>query len=235
MSSNRILLTAVLCLVVPSLGSAAITNIQISGSSGSVTASASFVPAATLMITENVQTGGDSVWDLQISVTRTSPGQGLVQDEQITIEKHVSNLTGVQWDIFRVMLGTGLGAGFIESDEAEFLFFNADPSPNEETAAFQDPPTADDAVRADSLSWFGPPGLPANGEARFRLSVTVPHEMFANNAASFTLRERASNVIPEPSSIAVWGLIITSMLGWRRRFLRHVCSEAQGSSSPRAQ
>jgi hypothetical protein len=224
MPFNRVLLVVVLCAVHAPSSNGAITNIDISGSLGPVEASSSFIPTAdssahfslaTLTINESVL-GNRGAWDLQIDVTRTPPEAGL-RDEVISIDKNVSNLTDLRWEAFHMTLGFGMGSEFVESGEAEFLFFNDSPPPAEETSAFQNPPVKDEDVRADTLWWFGPPGLEAEGTARFWLAMTVPDELFDdNNTATFTLREQAM-IVPEASSVIVWTLLLACII--RSRFI----------------
>jgi hypothetical protein len=218
---------------------AEIRNIEVENTAGPVQINnQSFIPVGhfslpTLDVEEmNIGTGGfpggrEGVawWDLEIVVTRNVPQPGRPNDAWISIDKDVFNNGPVRWDDFHLTLGTGLGAGFVESPDNDNLFFKLDPPPVEELGAFQNPPLSDFDLRptdteADNLWWFanppaGFPGVPPGAAADFWLSFNVPGGLFSDDdgdgieTARFTLREHATT--PEPSTLL--GLMTIGSLG----------------------
>lgn len=208
-----------------SISRAEVTNIEIIDTAGNLEIANSFFlraddPAAHFSLaTLGVQelafpstNPGGYWWDLVIKVTRSTSQVG--QDVMMAIDKDVRNQTPDLWTDFHMTLGQGAGAGFVESDEFDFLFFKDQPPPIEETGAFHNPPMMDDPSAADNLWWFwdpanGNPGQPPGTVSDFWLGINVPDSLFDSptgdrTMAIFTLRQHAT--IPEPSSIALLAL-----------------------------
>ena len=239
-ASMKILAAAFAGLIAAAPANATVENIGTFGSSGPVTFSSSFIAAsdpgahfglATLSLDESVTAGGVSGgepgiawWDIRILVTRSFDTIG--QDVMIAIDKAVTNQTVELWGSLKLTLGTGLDAGFQESDDLDLMFFKPDPAPIEETGAFANPPTfdVDPNTISDNLEWFGPPGLSAGDTASFWMALNVPNSRFGGdfqNVADFTIRAHAiegeTATIPEPSSAALLFVGLAALGCYRRR------------------
>ena len=123
------------------------------------------------------------------------------------IDITVFNDSGLDWPGFELILGTGLGGAFAASTPGDTLSFSepfSSTPPSETTAFF-----ADLLIDEDRLL-FSNGLLPAGQTAQFTAYVTV--DDLSDNP--FTLRHVA---VPEPSSLALLGLGVLSLLGARRR------------------
>lgn len=162
-------------------------------------------------------------WDLEIKVTRATAQVG--QDVMIAIDKDVINQTPDLWTDFHMTLGRGIGDGFAESDEFDFLYFKNDPPPVEKTGSFHNPPMTDEPVAPDNLWWFwdppANPGQPPGALSVFWMGINVPDSLFGDDPtgdrtmATFTLRQHAT--IPEPSSLVLAGLGAGALFLLQRR------------------
>jgi len=152
-------------------------------------------------------------WDVEIKVTRAA---GVGGDVMISLDKDVTNNSGVRWLDFHMSVGTGVGSAFTATDG---LIFKTAPEPINEipvtgagVQAFDNPAE----MTPTDLWWFASqrPGLGDGETTAFWFAITVPDALFdANNMAVFTLREHAS--IPTPGAIAT--LLAAGGLGLTRR------------------
>ena len=153
-------------------------------------------------------------WDVEIQVTRSPAAADQNQGVMISIDKDVTNNTNRRWQDFHMTVGQGLGPGFVESDEFDFLFFKTDPAPLNEVPitnppnpvqAFDNPPMLDEPIAPDNLWWFADEndGLGPGETTDFWLGISVPNSLFPPGATNtrITLREHAS--VPEPSALAL--------------------------------
>jgi len=163
---------------------------------------------------------GVAWWDVEFKVTRTPDQTG---DEMITIDKVVTNFTGVKWRDFHVTLGRGVDPEFMESDDSDNLYFKTDPAPMDELGLFQLDPNMpyDDPNRPNSVWFVG--GLDPDQLTAIWLGINVPDELFEfdpatdTQMATFTIRQHAT--IPEPSGIALAILASVALWGARKRRL----------------
>ena len=167
-------------------------------------------------------------WDVVIKVTRSDDAARDGRGVMISIDKDVTNNTTRHWSDFHMTLGRGTGAGFVESDEVDLLYFKNDPAPlNEKPVtpvpnpiqAFENPPMMDEPTAADNLWWFQGGGLPGQAPGTttdYWLAINVPGSLFGpgQTMATFTLREHAS--IPEPATVGLLGLAGLMLLPRRR-------------------
>ena len=134
--------SALLCVLLASVSAnAQISNIEVINVEGDAVVVGNFIGNAhldlpTLQLIEDVTgppggaTGNEIAWwDVEIRVTQspTAPSDGM-----ISIDKDVLNLTDRHWTDFHISIGTGVGAGFVVSDEFDFLHFKNNPGdPND--------------------------------------------------------------------------------------------------------
>lgn len=235
--------SALLCVLLASVSAnAQISNIEVINVEGDATVVGNFIGNAhldlpTLQLIEDVfgppggATGNEIAWwDVEVRVTQspTAPSNGM-----ISIDKDVLNLTDRHWSDFHISIGTGVGAGFVVSDEFDSLFFknnpgdpndpinpiNKSPDPNS-GPHFKNPPMMDETSAPDELWWFADPplypGLDPGEITFFWLGVQIPQHMFDPNTgqAVFTIREHASVPLPNASVLV---LPLVSALGIRTR------------------
>ena len=115
------------------------------------------------------------------------------------ISEFVDNNTGSPWSGYRMVLGTGTGAGFVISplgDGLDFDFPNYDTPPS--SAPFPIVGTPDE----DQLVFSG--GIHGAGAQPYSVRIDVP-----DSRSKFTLRQ-IPTAIPEPSAIA---LTVIALLG----------------------
>ena len=173
-------------------------------------------------------------WDVVITVTRDPTNN---EGVMISIDKDVTNNTDRRWTDFHMTIGRGVGAGFVESNELDFLYFKTDPPPLNEVPvtpvpnpvmAFGNPPMLDEPAAPDNLWWFEDPangkfGLGPGQTTDFWLAISVPDSAFPApgqgdpTMTTITLREHAS--VPEPASLllAVLGALAIPILRRRNR------------------
>lgn len=137
-------------------------------------------------------------FDIDILVT----GIPLMGNTTITLEEMVFNNTNMRWQDYHFTLGSG-GFGlqpFVASTLGDFLFF----VPNGATnmgGNFVNPPTLDDPLTPNNLSWFAGTGVAPGVSTRFSVAITIGDNFDGtrDGSARFTLRQRAT--VPEPTTL----------------------------------
>lgn len=163
--------------------------------------------------TQSFAPAGD--WTFDITVTRMASDTGA---SSVNLSTFIFNNTGEDWTGFDFALVStaGDGLGFLSSPAPtnEGAIFTAGPS-------FSSPPAASE----DSLSWGGGTLVPAL-DTLFQMAVTIPESLFQTPAgtpdvevAQFSLNASPNTVLPEPSTLAAFGVGVLGLLGYglRRR------------------
>jgi hypothetical protein len=163
----------------------------------------------TLLLKESATTA--TPFAVEIEVGMTAPGGEVV----LALDKFVKNFSSTEFFAFDLVLGTGLGPGFMPSGPGDGLNFISAPMPKEEMGNFPIPPIAMPPGMPDMLS-FGP-GLQMTGgdEAGYWLALTVSDAIdgVIDGVAKFTLLQ-VPMAIPEPGSAA---LLLFAMAGLTRK------------------
>ncbi len=152
-------------------------------------------------------------FDLVIKVSGMPVG-GLVT---IAFDKHATNNTNVTWSDFHMELGTGVGPGFVLSDEIDQLAF-VPPAPIEMNGFF---PvfTSDEPLPTgpDVLWYFG--SLAPGETAVWWLAIQVPDDIdgVIDGMATFTLRQQPTVAAPEPAALSLLAFGACGLLLRRRR------------------
>ncbi len=108
----------------------------------------------------------------------------------------VFNASGVAWNDYHIQLGTGTGDGFVLANPALGLQFDSTPAPS--SADFTS------AVLLPQTLAFSNGLIPASSGLSLSFTVDVP-DIGDNPGYQFTLRQFPS-VVPEPTSMALFGL-----------------------------
>lgn len=171
---------------------------------GSVTPPAPNVFPGTSAQFQKSITGLDN-FDIEILVTGITP-MGFAT---ITLNEMVLNLSGIKWEDYHFTLGTG-GFGnvpFLESTEFDVLFFltGGANAPVNIGGNFNNPPTFDEPIDPDNLSWFAGAGVAPGTFTGFSVTINVPDGIdgMFDGTARFTLRQRAT--VPEPATLLLLG------------------------------
>jgi len=135
---------------------------------------------------------------------RTSDPRGTT--EYLLFES-VDNNTGIDWSSYTMQLGTGLGAGFVQSNGANGLTFDApnyNPTPN--SSAFDQVIT-----NPTQLDFFD--GIQSTGSQIYQVWIDVP-----DGIQVFTLRQYPT-AVPEPGTLALAAIAVGGfgLLKLRRR------------------
>lgn len=150
--------------------------------------------------------------DIVLTVGDTGPGT----TEYMVVE-NVQNSTGVDWSGYRVELGFGVGAGFVQSTTGDGLDFD-----NEDNSPINFAPLPADfttVTRPNEDVLLATGGTLLDGQ--FSGTDFVFHLDVPDGITEFTLRQQPilasdSNVIPEPSALSMLGLSILFTLKRRR-------------------
>lgn len=142
--------------------------------------------------------------DIEFSV---APSNGGVTEYQVS--EFVDNNTGSPWSSYRMVLGTGTGAGFVISALNDGLDFDA---PTYDTPPTSVPFPTVNAPDEDQLVFSG--GSHGNGAQPYSFRIDVPDMDRGVVLGHFTLRQ-IPTAVPEPASLAIWSLL--GLVGFRCR------------------
>lgn len=151
---------------------------------------------------------GGAVAPVDIVLTVADDGLGTTEYKVI---ENVQNSTGVDWIGYRVVLGFGVGAGFVQSTPGDGLDFD-----NED-----DSPITFDPMPADFSTVTRPSEdeLVASGgtllDGQFSGTDFVFHIDVPDGITEFTLRQQPI-LVPEPGVLTLLGLVSLAALRRRR-------------------
>lgn len=130
---------------------------------------------------------------------------------EYSIREGVDNSTGLDWSDYRIELGFGVGADFVQSPSGDGLDFDAPSfnSPPDFTTFFSTVVEAEDELNATG-GLFPSPGF---STPSFRFSIDVP-----DGITEFTLRQfPIENLVPEPTTAALLMISLVTLACRRRR------------------
>ena len=143
--------------------------------------------------------------DIEFAV---APSGGVTEYQ---VFESVDNNTGTNWVGYNMFLGTGVGALFVPSPAGDGLDFDAPLFTTAPVSSVMLPPV----LGEDALLWSG--GVHGSGAESYQFRVDVPDGVLPPLGFSgFTLRQ-VPVFVPEPSTIALVGLVLISMTAIRRR------------------
>ncbi len=133
---------------------------------------------------------------------RTSEPSGTT--EYIFFES-VDNNTFIDWDMYTLQLGFGLGEGFVVGPADDGLDFDFD--------TFDPPPTSSAfpivTLGQDELVFSG--GIHSTGSEVYQIRIDVP-----DGIETFTLRQ-FPRAVPEPAGVVLAALGLVGLIAWRLR------------------
>jgi hypothetical protein len=141
--------------------------------------------------------------DIQFTVL---PSDGVTEYQ---FNEFVDNNTGTPWDSYRMVLGFGTGAAFVNSSAGDGLDFDApnyDAPPT--SGAFPTVGTPDE----DQLVFSG--GLHGAGAQPYNFRVDVP-DLAGRTSPTFTLRQ-IPTAVPEPAALILASIAILGFVMYRR-------------------
>ncbi len=140
-------------------------------------------------------------------VFSVAPDNGVTE---YNVFESVDNNTGSDWGSYKMTLGFGSGAGFVQSPAGDGLDFDA--------PFYDTPPTSsvmpNVSKSEDVLVYSG--GTHASGAESYQFRIDVPNLSATGALATFTIRQEPS-LVPEPSTIALLGLAIAGLAAYRSR------------------
>jgi len=140
-------------------------------------------------------------------VFTVAPSDGVTEYQ---VSEFVDNNTGLPWSRYNMVLGHGVGPGFVISplnDGLDFDFPNYDTPPA--SSAFATVLTPDE----DRLIYTN--GSHGAGAQTYALRIDVPDFAVTGGLATFTLRQFPT-AVPEPSVIALAAIGLLGFVGRRR-------------------
>lgn len=150
---------------------------------------------------------GGAVAPVDIVLTVADDGLGTTE---YRVNENVQNSTGIDWSGYRVVLGFGVGAGFVQSTPGDGLDFDDE---DNSTIVF-DPMPADfsTVTRPSEDELVASGGTLLNGQ--FSGTDFVFHIDVPDGITEFTLRQQPI-LVPEPGSLTLLSLV--ALAGLRRR------------------
>ncbi len=147
------------------------------------------------MDTVNIEESVNSMspFDIEISIMNIPEGESKV----ISVDKKITNNLGFKMSDFHMTVGTGVGAGFTESGESDFLSFfgpETEFAPRDTMGKFPDLQVEPgEEFAPDNLNFFGE--LDQGEMAKFWTAIEVPDMIDgkADGMASFTIRQRPTS------------------------------------------
>ncbi len=130
---------------------------------------------------------------------------------EYSVFESVDNNTGVPWNGYRMVLGHGVGPGFVPSLPGDGLDFDS--------PTYDLPPTSSAlpivaAPSEDVLLFSG--GIHGSGAETYQVRVDVPDVPTFPHFSSFTLRQ-VPRPVPEPGTLALLGIALAGMIAYRSR------------------
>ncbi|MEM7146362.1 MAG: PEP-CTERM sorting domain-containing protein [Verrucomicrobiota bacterium] len=176
------------------------------------------------------------VFDIEIQIRDVGFDFGqLPQEMTIGLDKSITNNTGAHWSAVDMILGTGIGAGFTESNETDNLWFYIPAStpsftPVDTSGKFDTVNWENDAdPHADKPDTLSYSASSSSGQANGTTSdlwaaIHVPRDIdgsgiILDKTATFTIRQivtLGTAPIPEPASALLFGLASSLLLRRRR-------------------
>jgi hypothetical protein len=147
--------------------------------------------------------------DIEFTVVPDVLSPGGVTEYQVF--ESVDNNTGTSWIGYNMYLGFGVGPAWIPSLAGDGLDFDAPIFTTPPVSSAMGPP----ALGEDALLWSG--GVHGAGAETYLFRVDVPDiATLPPLFSSFTLRQ-IPVAVPEPSTVALVGLVFISVAAIRRR------------------
>lgn len=134
--------------------------------------------------------------------------------DNLSITENVLNNTGIDWDDYHLILGSGFGDQFMESDNNDSLHFRRESGMLPTNNDFAQIPLDPTELDPDSLDFFGGTGVENGDTTTFDFAIAGLFDGDADGRITFTLRQIPS--ISEPSSFALMGLMV-GLLMLRRK------------------